>query len=102
MDKFFVMTFVTGGTGLVGAHLLYELTSAGKNVKALKRGTSNLGQVLKTFSCYSECPEKLFDLIEWVDGDILDYFSLEHILSGVTEIYHCAAIVSLDPKERKK
>jgi len=96
------MIFVTGGTGLVGAHLLFELTSAGKNVKALKRETSNLGQALKTFSYYSECPEKLFDLIEWVDGDILDYFSLEHILSGVTEIYHCAAIVSLDPKGRKK
>ncbi len=96
------MTFVTGGTGLVGAHLLFELTSAGKNVKALKRETSNLGQVLKTFSCYSENPEKLFDQIEWVDGDILDYFSLENILEDVTEIYHCAAIVSFDPKERKK
>ncbi len=96
------MIFVTGGTGLVGAHLLYELTSAGKNVKALKRETSNLNQVLKTFSRYSETPKKLFNLIEWVDGDILDYFSLENILSGVTEIYHCAATVSFDPKERKK
>jgi nucleoside-diphosphate-sugar epimerase len=96
------MTFVTGGTGLVGTHLLFELTSKGKNVKALKRETSNLEQVLKTFSRYSETPEELFNLIEWVDGDILDYFSLEKILAGVTEIYHCAAIVSFDPKERKK
>ena len=46
------MIFVTGGTGLVGAHLLLELTSAGKNVKALKRETSNLDQVLKTFQTY--------------------------------------------------
>lgn len=96
------MTFVTGGTGLVGAHLLFELTSAGKNVKALKRETSNLEQVLKTFSCYSETPKELFDLIEWVNGDILDYFGLEKILYGISEIYHCAAIVSFDPKERKK
>jgi nucleoside-diphosphate-sugar epimerase len=96
------MIFVTGGTGLVGAHLLFELTSSGKNVKALKRETSNLEQVLKTFSCYSETPDKLFQMIEWIDGDILDYFSLENILSGVTGIYHCAAIVSFDPKERKK
>ena len=57
------MIFVTGGTGLVGTHLLYELTSKGKNVKALKRETSNLEQVLKTFSRYSETPEKLFNLI---------------------------------------
>jgi dihydroflavonol-4-reductase len=96
------MIFVTGGTGLVGAHLLYELTSTGKRVKALKRETSNLQQVLKIFSYYSEKPQELFNLIEWVDGDILNYFSLEKILDGVTEIYHCAAIVSFNAKERQK
>ena len=96
------MIFVTGGTGLVGAHLLYELTLAGKKVKALKRKTSNLQQVLKTFSYYSETSNELFDRIEWVDGDMLDYFALEILLAGVTEIYHCAAIVSFDSKERQK
>jgi len=96
------MIFVTGGTGLVGAHLLFELTSAGKKVKALKRTTSNLQQVLKTFSYYSENPKKLFDTIEWVDGDLLDYFTLEKLLEGVSEIYHCAAIVSFQTKDRQK
>ncbi|HSO88812.1 MAG TPA: NAD-dependent epimerase/dehydratase family protein [Draconibacterium sp.] len=96
------MIFVTGGTGLVGAHLLFELTSAGNRVKALKRKTSNIQQVLKTFSYYSETPKELFNRIEWVDGDILDYFVLEKILEDVTEIYHCAAIVSFNPKERQK
>lgn len=95
------MIFVTGGTGLVGAHLLFELTSAGKKVKALKRDTSDIGQVLKTFSYYTENPKLLYNQIEWVNGDILDYFSLEELLKGVTEIYHCAAIVSFNPKERK-
>jgi dihydroflavonol-4-reductase len=96
------MIFVTGGTGLVGAHLLFELTSTGKSVKALKRKTSDLQQVLKTFSYYSETPNELFNRIEWVEGDILDYFTMENILQGVTEIYHCAAIVSFDAKERQK
>jgi nucleoside-diphosphate-sugar epimerase len=96
------MIFVTGGTGLVGAHLLYELTLAGKNVKALKRESSNLQQVLKTFSYYSETPKELFNQIEWVEGNILDYFVLEKILEGVTEIYHCAAIVSFNTKERQQ
>ncbi|MCY1720638.1 NAD-dependent epimerase/dehydratase family protein [Prolixibacteraceae bacterium Z1-6] len=95
------MIFVTGGTGLVGAHLLFELTKAGKKVKALKRETSNLQQVIKTFSYYTEDAQHLFDQIEWVNGDILDYFSLEKILTGVTEIYHCAAIVSFHPKDRQ-
>jgi len=96
------MIFVTGGTGLVGAHLLYQLTLAGHAVKALKRETSNLQQVLKTFSYYTLNPEALFTQIEWVNGDMLEYFELEKILTGITEIYHCAAIVSFDPKERKK
>ena len=96
------MIFVTGGTGLVGAHLLFELTSAGKKVTALKRQKSNLQQVLKTFSYYSENSQNLFNQIEWVDGDILDYFSLEILLKGVTEIYHCAAIISFQTKERSK
>jgi nucleoside-diphosphate-sugar epimerase len=96
------MIFVTGGTGLVGAHLLFELTNAGKKVKALKRETSNLQQVVKTFSYYSENPQKLFDRIEWVNGDLLDYFLLEKILVNVTEIYHCAAIVSFERGEREK
>ena len=61
------MIFVTGGTGLVGAHLLYRLTSAGKKVKALKRQSSNLQQVLKTFAYYSENSQQLFDQIEWVE-----------------------------------
>jgi len=96
------MIFVTGGTGLVGAHLLFDLVVAGKEVKALKRPTSNLQRVLKTFSYYTKNAQQLFDKIEWVDGDILDYFTLENVLTGVTEIYHCAAIISFETKERSK
>ncbi len=96
------MIFVTGGTGLVGSHLLFELTKSGKKVKALKRNTSKLHHVFKTFSYYSEDPRGLLGQIEWVDGDILDYYSLEGLLGGVSEIYHCAAIVSFRPSEREK
>lgn len=96
------MIFVTGGTGLVGSHLLYQLTSAGKRVKALKRKSSNTKQVIKTFSFYSDNPEKLFDLIDWVEGDILDYYSLESLLEGITAIYHCAALISFQSDDRTK
>jgi nucleoside-diphosphate-sugar epimerase len=88
------MILVTGGTGLVGAHLLFELTKAGHRVKALRRQQSNTDWVKKIFSYYSDQAETLFSHIEWVEGDILDYLSLEEALNGVTSIYHCAAIVS--------
>ncbi|MFV0589914.1 MAG: NAD-dependent epimerase/dehydratase family protein [Draconibacterium sp.] len=96
------MIFVTGGTGLIGTHLLYELTKKGKKVRALKRAASNLQQVKKTFSFYTENVDKLFDTIEWVNGDILDYYTLEPLLAGITEIYHCAAVVSFSKKERQQ
>ncbi|MFW6289335.1 MAG: NAD-dependent epimerase/dehydratase family protein [Mariniphaga sp.] len=96
------MIFVTGGTGLIGSHLLYQLLLEGRKVKALKRSTSNLQQVLKVFSCYTENPEQLFNRIEWVTGDILDYFEMERIVKGVEEVYHCAAIVSFNAADRRQ
>ena len=96
------MIFVTGGTGLVGAHLLCELIRSGKQVKALKRRTSNLNLTLKTFSYYSAGYQELFNKINWVEGNILDYYFLEDTLAGVEEIYHCAAMVSFRSADRKK
>ncbi len=96
------MIFVTGGSGLIGSHLLYRLVQEGKKVKALKRGTSNLQQVLRVFSFYTENPEHLFDRIEWVTGDILDYFKMEQLLKGADEVYHCAAIVSFNAGDSRQ
>ncbi|MFW5831644.1 MAG: NAD-dependent epimerase/dehydratase family protein [Prolixibacteraceae bacterium] len=96
------MIFVTGGTGLIGSHLLFEFAKKGEKVKALKRETSDLDQVRKIFSYYSKNANTLFETIEWVNGDILDYFGLEKILREVDEIYHCAATISFQSKERKR
>ena len=93
------MIFITGGTGLVGSHVLYNLLRSGKQVRALKRGSSNLRLVGKVFSYYSGDADHLFDQIEWVEGDILDYHSMEELLAGVTEVYHCAAMVSFHPND---
>ena len=87
---------------MVGAHLLYELTKAGEKVRALKRPSSNLNQVIKTFEYYTNNAQQLFDTIEWFDGDMLDYDSMEKALAGVQIIYHCAAIVSFDSRQREQ
>ncbi len=94
------MIFVTGGTGLVGSHLLFNLLNSGKKVRVLKRPTSHVKGVKKVFSYYSDQSEELFSQIEWVEGDILDYHSLENLLVGATEVYHCAAIVSFHANDR--
>ena len=95
------MIFVTGGTGIVGAHLLYDLTSSGEKVRALKRQGSSLARVEKIFSFYTCEYLPLLQKIEWVDGDILDKEGLQEQLNGVDQIYHAAAVVSFDSRDRK-
>jgi nucleoside-diphosphate-sugar epimerase len=96
------MIFVTGGTGLIGSHLLYDLAKKGERVRALKRSKSETNEVKKIFSYYTEDAESLFSKIEWVEGDLLDVNSLFDALDGTTHVYHCAAMVSMNPEDRKK
>ena len=96
------MIFVTGGTGMVGAHLLYDLACKGEKVRALKRPGSNIQKTEKIFSYYSTDYKSLLQNIEWVEGDILDKEGLGVILNGVDRIYHAAAMVSFDPKDRQQ
>ena len=94
------MILVTGGTGLVGSYLLYDLISKNHPVRAIKRQSSNLQWVRDVFEFFSD-DHTLFQKIEWVNGDILDVFSLEEAMEDVTDVYHCAATVSFVPRERE-
>lgn len=96
------MDLVTGGTGLIGSHLLYALVSQGKPVKAIKRHTSNLDRLKQTFSYYSKDVSKMLSRIDWVDGDLMDPGSLGDAMEGVERVYHCAAMVSFIPRQKKK
>lgn len=91
---------VTGGTGLVGSHLLYQLTERGYSVRALIRNKKNIEKVRKVFSYYTANPTILLDKIEWFEGDVLDLAALEEAFENISVIYHCAAIVSFNKKNK--
>ena len=93
------MILVTGGTGLVGSHLLYKLTHTENQVRAIYRSEDKLDLVKKVFLNFTEDVEPLFSKIEWVKGDILDITLLEEHFQNVTNVYHCAALVSFDPND---
>lgn len=88
------MILVTGGTGLLGSHLLFELTKRGKKVLALVRDKDQTVHVKKLFSLLPGASESQYSLVEWVEGDITDITSLDQAMEGVDEVYHCAALVS--------
>ena len=85
---------------LVGAHILLKLTEKGQKVKALKRKKSSLTVIENIFSHYNKT--ELLQSIEWIDGDILDLFSLEKGIKDCKTVIHCAAIVSFNPKDFEK
>ncbi|APY10627.1 NAD-dependent epimerase [Seonamhaeicola sp. S2-3] len=91
------MILVTGGTGLVGAHLLYKLVNNGEKVRAIYRNEKKLKNVKNVFSCYTKAFQPAFDKIEWVKADIVDIPSLSIAFKNIEYVYHCAAFVSFEP-----
>ncbi|WP_142684492.1 NAD-dependent epimerase/dehydratase family protein [Chitinophaga polysaccharea] len=84
------MILVTGGTGFLGSHLIRALVAAGKPVRALYRKQP------------SPRLQDISDKIEWLPGDILDVCALEDAMQGVTQVYHCAAVVSFQAADKDR
>jgi nucleoside-diphosphate-sugar epimerase len=78
---------VTGSAGLVGVELIKQLLAAGENVRAI----------------YHSSPLTIVHPnLEIIQCDILDIIRLEEIMKGITHVYHSAAVVSYDPKDKRK
>ena len=80
------MILVTGATGLVGAHLLFNLCNAEDKIRATKRDRSDLDLVKKIFSYYTDEVDPLFKKIEWVDAELLNITELEDAFIGITKV----------------
>lgn len=93
------MILVTGGTGLIGSHLLYHLVNNGGRVRATYRSEESIEKVAKVFGFYTEAATQLMEQIEWHKADITDVANLEGAFDGIDKVYHCAALISFDPKD---
>lgn len=93
------MILVTGGTGLVGAHVLLHLIENGENVRAMYRDEKNVAKTKNLFGLYQKA--HLFNHIEWVQADITDIPALGKIFEDIDYVYHCAALISFDPKDEE-
>ena len=81
--------FVTGATGLIGAHTALELLNAGHEVRLLVR---NKQMAVDYFA------EHGLDLTDIVVGDMLDKGTVKKGMQGCDAIAHIAGVVDLSAK----
>ncbi len=85
---------------MLGAYVLLELCKQNQSVIAAKRSSGSLDIPKKVFKYYSEDAGLLWDKIQWVELDLFSQSDIVEQLDNVEEIYHCAAMVSANPKQR--
>ncbi len=85
------MILVTGGTGFLGSYIIKQLLEKGYSVRAIRRSNKTPFWI----------PKKIFDKVEWMEGDVLDVVALEEAMEGVDAVIHVAAVISFEKKERK-
>lgn len=90
------MILLTGGTGLIGSHLLLDFLSRELSVRVLYRSEEKRRRTLD-FLEKQGIPAGRTEMITWIQGDILDIPVLNEAMTGVHLVFHCAALISFDP-----
>ncbi len=96
------MILVTGGTGLVGGHLLYRFRESELPINAIYRTENAIDKTRVIFDSYKKGHSKYVDRFNWIKADILDIPSLEAAMKGVATVYHCAGALAVDSFEQLK
>ncbi|MGY5353002.1 NAD-dependent epimerase/dehydratase family protein [Wenyingzhuangia sp. IMCC45533] len=91
------MILVTGGTGLVGAHLLYKLCATNNKIVAIYRNEDNQKTTFDIFNLYGDT--SLYHRIIWRKADVTNIPELEIAFEDITHVYHAAAMVSFNTKD---
>ena len=94
------MILITGATGLIGSHAALYLANRALSVRATYRSESSLKKTLALFKAYDK--ENLFNDIEWIKADITDVTALEPAFKDITEVWHCAGLISFSGSDEEK
>jgi len=87
---------VTGASGLLGTHILFELTKNGQSCLAVYRNENKLKTVEQVFRFYGKDKfDDLWQKITWIKGDLTSLSFLDDLFEmDFTDVYHASAMVS--------
>ena len=96
------MILITGSTGILGGHLLAKLLEPGKEIRLTYREGSDRAGLKRRIIGENPGLESAWNQLEWVEANLANIPQLEKALEGVDTIYHCAGLVSFDPRDRDR
>lgn len=89
--------FITGATGFLGSHLACLMLKQGYRVVAMRRNPNSEGLFTQIHQ-FHQLPQAYQP--HWVTGNILDIDDLCEAMVDVDVVFHCAAKVSFDRKDK--
>lgn len=89
--------FITGATGFLGSHLACLLLKQGYRVIAMRRNAQSEG-LFPRIHQFHQLPNAFQP--QWVTGNVLDIDDLCEAITDVDVVFHCAAKVSFERKDR--
>lgn len=94
--------FITGATGLVGAKLVFDLYKKNYSLVVLKRKSTSISKLTRLLKFYTNEPDLVVNHLKIIDGDVTDVEVLSDNIFPDYDVYHCAAMVSFNPKQTEK
>lgn len=89
------------GASAAGDHKMQSEAGVAAGGKPGSQASGGAVASMRSSDSQALTPDELFNRIEWFPADMLDPWSMNDAMKGVEKVYHCAAIVSFDPSERK-
>ncbi len=81
---------VTGASGFIGSHVVEQLVTAGARVRTLVHynGRGDVGDL-------RHLPPAVFESIERVTGDLIDYRSMIDLVENMDVVFHLGALIAI-------
>jgi len=96
------MILVTGGTGLLGMHVIIDLFKRGDDIRVLSRQSEWPKHCMDVLKYYTIPEDAFLTKVNLIMGDITDITALKEAMKGVKTVFHCAALVSFKKSDYHK